>query len=94
MVRISGFDKLARQMDHLARFGEEVDGQITSVSFDPTDPASIEIAISKMEAAIDEKALPYEGNSMVANLVEQMKEDFRAQILERATAARLERKAE
>ena len=43
-----------------------------------------------MEATIDQRAEPYEGNDMVANLVEQMKANLREQILEKAATARLE----
>lgn len=90
MINITGFDELNRKMDQLAKFGEEVDGELANVSFDPTDPGSIEIAISEMEAAIDQKALSYVNNDMVANLVDKMKANFREQILEKAAAARLE----
>jgi hypothetical protein len=94
MITISGLDRLTRQMDELSKFSEEVDGELATVSFDPTDAASIEAAISEMEAAIDQKAIPYEGNDMVSDLVEQMKENLRDQILEKAAAARLEGDAE
>lgn len=90
MIKITGLDKLTRKMDQLARFAEEVDGELATVSFDPTDPASIEAAISEMEAAIDQKAVSYQGNDMVTDLVEQMKANLRDQILDRAAAARLQ----
>lgn len=90
MIKITGLDKLTRKMDQLAIFAEEVDGELASVSFDPTNPGSIETAISEMEAAIDQKAVSYENNDMVANLVEQMKANLREQILEKAATARLE----
>ena len=90
MIKITGLDALSKRMDQLAKFAEEVDGELAIVSFDPTDPGSIETAISEMEAAIDQKALSYENNDMVADLVEQMKANLREQILEKAAAARLE----
>lgn len=90
MVKITGLDQLTRKMDQLAKFAEEVDGELATVSFDPTAPDSIEMAISEMEAAIDQKALAYVNNDMVTNLVEQMKASLREQILEKAAAARLE----
>mgnify|MGYP004717384001 CR=1 FL=1 len=90
MFKITGLDKLTKEMDQLAKFAKEVDGELASVSFDPTDPISIEAAISEMEAAIHQTAVFYEGNDMVVNLVEQMKANLRDQILERAAAARLE----
>lgn len=90
MITISGLDTLTRKMDELAKFAEEVDGELATVSFDPTDPSSIEAAISEMEGAIDQKTIPYAGNDMVSDLVQQMKENLRDQILEKAAAARLE----
>ncbi|PRH84577.1 hypothetical protein C5L14_25580 [Labrys okinawensis] len=90
MIKVSGLDKLTQQMNELAKFSEEVDGELATVSFDPTDPASIEAAVSEIEAAIEQKAIPYEGNDMVFALLEQMKENLRDQILEKAAAARLE----
>lgn len=90
MIKITGLDNLTKKMDELAKFAEEVDGELATVSFDPTNPASIEVAISEMEAAIDQKAVSFENNDMVADLVEQMKANLREQILEKAAAARLE----
>jgi Mg/Co/Ni transporter MgtE len=90
MVKITGLAALTKRMGQLARFAEEVDGELATVAFDPTDPSSIETAVSEMEAAIDQKAIAYQGNDMVANLVEQMKANLREQILEKAAAARLE----
>lgn len=90
MIKITGLDALTKKMDQLARFAEEMDGELATVAFDPTDPSSIETAVSEMEAAIDQKVVSYEGNDMVANLVEQMKANLREQILEKAAAARLE----
>ncbi|MBS1078713.1 hypothetical protein JK217_13330 [Gluconobacter kondonii] len=90
MFKITGLDKLTREMDQLAKFATEVDGELASVAFDPTDPGSLETAISEMEAAIDQKAVSYEGNNMVINLVEQIKANLREQILKKAAVARLE----
>lgn len=38
MIKITGLDKLTRKMDQLAKFAKEVDGELATVSFDPTDP--------------------------------------------------------
>lgn len=94
MIKISGLDALTRKMNELARFAKEVDGELATVSFDSTDPASIEAAISQMEAAIDQKSISYGRNNIVSNLVQQMKENLRHQILEKAAAARLKGDAE
>nr|WP_315384359.1 hypothetical protein [uncultured Sphingomonas sp.] len=90
MIKITGIEQLTGKMDQLAKFAEEVDGEFATASFDPADPGSIEMAISDMEAAIDQKAFSYSNNDMVANLVVRIKASLREQILERAAAARLE----
>ncbi|GBQ96237.1 hypothetical protein [Gluconobacter cerinus] len=90
MFKITGLDKFTREMDQLAKFAKEVDGELASVSFDPSDPGSIELAISEMEAAIHQKAISYEYNDMAVNLVAQIKANLREQILMKAAAARLE----
>ena len=90
MFKITGLDKLTKKTDQLSKFAEEIDGELASVSFDPTDPSSIEAAIQQAHDAIDEKAEGYQQNDWIEALVEQLKERAREQILESAAAARLE----
>jgi tRNA threonylcarbamoyladenosine modification (KEOPS) complex Cgi121 subunit len=89
-LKITGFNELQRTMDELAKFGADLDGEIAQVTFDPTDPTSIEAAIQEVADAVDAKAKSYPSNEMVQNLAEQAKESLREQVLERAAAARLE----
>jgi hypothetical protein len=69
----------------------ELDGEIASVKFDPDDPQSIEQAIQTLNSAIDAKIAQYSRNDMVTSMAEELKENGRNAILERAAAARLER---
>ncbi|CCM80058.1 MULTISPECIES: hypothetical protein [Rhizobium] len=94
MFKITGLDKLKKKTGQLSSFSQAIDGEIANVSFDPTDPASIEAAIQEAHDAIDHKAIPYEQNDWITSLVKQLKESVRDQILERAAVARLERSAE
>lgn len=94
MIKITGLDQLTKKTEQLSKFAQEIDGDLANVSFDPTDPVSIEAAIQEAHDAIDEKAEGYERNDWVEALVEQLKEHTREQILERAAAARLEGDAE
>lgn len=89
MIKISGLDDLARQLDDARKAFATLDGDIAQVKFDPNDPASIEAAIQTMETAIDEKCGKYLGNPLVSNLVAQMKDTYRTEIIEKAAAARL-----
>ncbi|MGH1398398.1 MAG: hypothetical protein ACRBCT_04210 [Alphaproteobacteria bacterium] len=90
MLKIDGLDRLQKELKQAQDALSELDGEIGSVSFDPNDPASLERAISEMERVIDERVGRYANNKIVAPLVEQTKEHFRAEILNKAARARLE----
>ena len=90
-VAIKGLNEFSRKLDELQKATAALDGDITSVNFDPHDPQSIELAIQRMEAAIDERVGNYRGNDLVQNLVVEIKERYRQQILERAESARAEK---
>lgn len=89
MIKITGMDKLKRKTDELGRFSRDIDGHVGEVSYDPSDPGSIERAIQTMEAMIDEKSAPYASNDWIQSLAARSKEHFRAGILEQAAAKRL-----
>jgi hypothetical protein len=65
----------------LANFTGSLEGWGLELQFDP-DPESVEQAIREMEMAIDAKADPYPGNEAVAQIAEQLKEQYRLGIRE------------
>jgi hypothetical protein len=87
MLKITGLDNLKKQLDDAQRAFKALDGQLATVSFDPDNPASIQAAIRTMEAAVDDKVAPYRGNALVEGIIPQLKEKYRAAILERANGA-------
>lgn len=87
---IKGLNELSRKMKELEKAMSALDGEIGSVSFDPQDPQSIELAIQKMETAIDERVGDYRNNDIVQGIISETKERYREAILERAAAARNE----
>lgn len=89
MFKIEGFDTLQKQLKQAEKAFAELDGDITDVRFDPHDPSSIEQAIQQVNDAVDAKVAPYTGNDMVMSVAEELKENARAEILERAAQARL-----
>lgn len=91
MVKIQGLDKLQRQLADAQKTLQGIDGELGSVSFDPSDPGSVEAAMHQVDAMIDEKLGSYSTNPLIGPLAEQMKESYRQQLLERAAQARLER---
>jgi hypothetical protein len=93
-LKITGLDKLTRQLDDAQKALKGVDGELGSVTFDPEDPGSIEAAIKRMEAIVDERLGRFSSNPIIAPIAEGMKEQYRKGILERAAAARLKRDKE
>jgi hypothetical protein len=91
---IKGLNELSRKMKELEKAIAALDGEIGSVNFDPNDPQSIEVAIQKMEQAIDERVGDYSRNDMIEGIVNEVKERYRQAILERASEARNEQEDE
>jgi hypothetical protein len=88
MFKITGLDKLSRDLEDAQKAMSEMDGELGSVSFDPHDPASIEAAIQEVERLIDERLGSYATNPIVGPLAEGMKEKYRQGIIDKAAAAR------
>ncbi|CAH1692192.1 conserved hypothetical protein [Hyphomicrobiales bacterium] len=76
-------------LDDLPKVFEALDGDRGVVSFDPSDPASIEQAIRSVEATIDERLAPFTANDFAVSLGNQMKQRYRDGIVAQAAAARL-----
>lgn len=91
---IKGLNELSRKLKELEKAIAALDGEIGSVNFDPNNPQSIEVAIQKMEQAVDERVGDYSGNDMIEGIVSEVKERYRQAILERASEARNEQEDE
>jgi hypothetical protein len=90
MIKITGFDKVKRELDDAQKAFKALDGELGAVKFNPKDPMSIETAIQEMEELIDSRVGQYANNAIVAPMIEQLKDHYRAGILEKAAEARLE----
>ncbi len=90
MIKITGLDKLQRDLADAQKALASIDGELGSVRFDPYDPSSIESAIASVGQMIDERVGRHASNPIVKPMIDQMKETYREAILERAAAARLE----
>ena len=88
-----GFDKLQRELKQASDALRALDGELATVSFDPSDSASVEAAISEIENVIDSKIAQFRGNAIVESLAAEMKEKYALAILDRAAAARLQHEA-
>lgn len=87
-MKVSGLDKLLKELDQAQKAISRLDGTITTVEFDPNQPASIHAAISKMEGQVDACVAAYSRNGMVKEMVEGAKASFANQIRERAARAK------
>lgn len=90
MFKIEGLDKIQKELSDAQRALESLDGELGTVKFDPTDPGSIEAAIEAMETLIDEKTAEFSSNSIVMDLAQAMKDQYRNGIVEQAAAARMD----
>jgi len=86
---MSGFDQLQRQLAAAQKALGALDGELTTVQFNPEDPESIEAAIEQVNQTINDRAGQYASNPLVGPLIDQMKEHYRQAILDKAEAARL-----
>jgi hypothetical protein len=90
MIKISGLDKLQRDLKTAQDALKDLDGELGSVSFNPVDPESIQQAITTVEAIIDERVAEYRSNKFVESLADQMKESYRSMIINKAATARIQ----
>jgi hypothetical protein len=89
MLKITGLDKLQKELKVAQLVLGELDGNLGTVHFDPLDPASIENAIQKINQMIDERVSQYSSNSIIGPLAEQMKQAYREQLFQKAAGLRL-----
>lgn len=89
-MKITGLDKLQKNLTEAQRALAAIDGDIGRVSFTPDDPSSIQAAIQQMENMIDQKVGQYASNPIVAPLISASKEAYREAILKKAATARLQ----
>lgn len=90
MLKITGIDKLQKELKQAEQALSELDGELGVVKFDPHEPASIEAAIQSVNQMIDNRIEPYIDNPIVGPLAVQMKEIYRENILQKAAEARLQ----
>lgn len=89
MFKIEGLDQLQRELSEAQQAFGEIEGELGTVQFDSHDPGSIEAAIAQVNTMVDERLGNYASNSIVGPMIEQLKENYREAIIEKAAAARL-----
>ena len=86
--QFTGLDRLQRELEEAQRALRSLDGAITTLKFDPKNPASVQEAIRQMETAVDRKVSPYGRNVLVSKIAQAAKDHFRSEILKRASGGR------
>lgn len=89
MLKITGLDKLQKELKEAQQALGELDGHLGTIGFDPQDPESIETAIQNINQIVDERVGHYSSNSIIGPLAEQMKQAYREKLLQRAAEVRL-----
>lgn len=87
-MKITGLDKLTRQLDEAGKAAKALDGDLATINFDPNDPASVRSAVREMERAVDQKVSRWRGNPLVDDMATKTKAAMRDGINKRARAAR------
>lgn len=90
MIKISGLDQLALQLEQAQEALGELDGELGTVRFDPDDPSSIEAAIQHVEQLVETRVDRWPDNPLIRQVADGLKERYREAILNRAAQARLE----
>ena len=64
-MKITGLDKLSRDLADAERALEGLDGELGTVSFNPSDPGSIEAAIEEVERLVEGRLGNYASNPII-----------------------------
>ncbi|MHB0772325.1 hypothetical protein ACYCVF_25205 [Bradyrhizobium sp. 1.29L] len=87
-IKATAVGDLTRNLDQAVKAIQSLDGALTEVKFDPSDPSSVQGAIVDVEAAIDRRVGAYRGNPIVEPWIAEIKEKYRKELLDRAAKAR------
>lgn len=83
-MKIAGLSKLQKDLEETQRALSKLDGRLGAVTFDASEPAAVQSAISQMEAMIDRETGSMRNNPLVAQSASAMKSKYREMIIERA----------
>lgn len=90
MKLTAGFDDAIKKLKDVEAFTEGLNGHLDRLSFEATDPSSIEQAIQQAGDVIDSHASRYPRNQWVEAAAASFKEQIRAAVIAKAQASRLE----
>jgi hypothetical protein len=89
---LHGLDKLQRDLAAAGSAFEALNGQV--LSFDAHDPSSVEGALARADAAVDNVVGCYPGNNVITQLAGQIRGKLREQILQKAGSFKMQNGAQ
>ncbi len=90
-LRMEGLDKLGEHQDEIVEALRKLDDRIDSVRFDPNDEGGVDSAIRAVSDEVDRRLLPFQANSIVQELIGQIKAKAAQNIRFRAEQLRKEK---
>ena len=87
-IRITGLDKLTRELEDAQRALQNLNGSFGTISFDAADPASVDSALREIDRMVDNRLGAYRSNALVGQLAKATKEAYRKQLLDRVRKVR------
>lgn len=76
MPEFDGLDQLTRQLEEASHPFRSLGGELAQVTVVRGNQASVRAAIQQVETAIEQKALPFQGNELVESMVQQLKKRY------------------
>ena len=84
MLEIQGLDELQDELVDLQKFMNEFDSELGTFKLNSKDSDSVENAIREMERMVDNKVLKYSSNATIMNMVSDIKNNLKQQIISKA----------
>ena len=85
VFKISFGSRAKADSDDAKRALTLLSGELARLPFEASDPASVEAAIARADAIIDEKIAPYRDNPIVKAAVKDLKEKIHRSLREKAS---------
>ena len=88
-MKVTGLDQLTKMLDQASRAAQELDGDLATLRFDPSDPSSVEAAIAEAKLTVDNRLGSWYGNPVVDQMADGAKASFEEQILSKVEEYKL-----
>lgn len=86
-IEIKGLAELQQKLGEFKTVMSRLEGQLGEIQFNPSDPASVDAAIRRMDTLVDERCGDFRNDSWASDVIAKVKRQFAAQVRERAQAA-------